>query len=921
MIQNYLYSMPKRKKVFYGILITMVFISLISIRTQSGFFSWAAGKVTDNITDEIFNALNESLGEAIGGIADWFINIITGPFGPDMSTFETYTVFGTMNGTDFIKGFSISVGMFIATLIWGFSMFVYFFSGKITDSKDTPISLTGKYILAIAIAYKQTDIIETFLDLINILYTSFTKKAIGITAGAADGALGLSSYMFDKAGKKAIYLFAEPLVFELFPIVSTVIIILQIVLIWKMCKAFIQLYVEMISRYIVSIVLLLLFSAFAGTMVSNNTSQIFKSYLRTLFSSFVVMLFNIVWMKLCIIAAFGGTTKLFTSLLTYIFVLELLHFGTKFDGMLRSMGLGVATGGSRIASALGGAGRNLANSLRNANATRQRAGGLMKAAGLASGNKGLYNAGQKLGTGLGDIATGKNNDRNSAFNMAVEKGKLGGIMPDSQVSKKEAANIMGRALGNPNDREAQSAMAALSPNKLREGAQEMLGNGYKVNSAQLQQQRGDDGRTHRTIGFEAQKEGVNGNKPFKGQIGGDGTFKSGLSDTNANGQDGIRVACGNSLGKGEKCDIKDAAYMAGQSAADALDGVKIKGQSLADMDNAKLEYCGKDANGQDSFRVRDDDSKAVLGSINGDKFTASTANFEPETRNGYISKAQDAVTDYLGGGRNEKGELNNPSIRTTGFVPDADNPGRYKAVYAGEDDTGSYKMTATLSDKGQLPTSSLDFKNANNFECPLGEDADHNPMSLDVSFGEKRYSKDTSSPTDESGEKATFEGGKPLRGGDDIPTNFSAGESEPIGRDYTPSEESSGLGGDDTPTADFAPDPTYGGSGEDAYGSSYTEPSQPFGSENDGYYEESKGFTTTESYGGEEYTSSHKESIFGERTDDYYENDNYRNEDENRDSIEYDETERVAGREDIYGSNKGRIKQEPEDDSFNDDEE
>ena len=42
MIERYLYSIPTRKKIFYGVLITGLFLSLMSYRVNAGIFTWIA---------------------------------------------------------------------------------------------------------------------------------------------------------------------------------------------------------------------------------------------------------------------------------------------------------------------------------------------------------------------------------------------------------------------------------------------------------------------------------------------------------------------------------------------------------------------------------------------------------------------------------------------------------------------------------------------------------------------------------------------------------------------------------------------------------------------------------------------------------------------------------------------------------------
>lgn len=733
MIENYLYSIPKWKKILFGVLVTMFIFSLLSVKVNSGFISWLTGTITDNITDEIFTAVNQSAGSAVGSILDWVIGIFVEPFGPAFDTFEKNTNFGTVNAKDIIDGFAVSVGMFISTLIWGFSMFAYFFSGKITDSKDTPISLTARYVIAIAICYKQADIVDTFIGLMDDLHTSFTANAVSDALSQS----GVFNIMAVEVDNEVSLLGVVLPSLAVFPGVGLIILILEIVLIWKLLKGFIQLYCEMISRYIVSIVLLLLFSAFGGTIVSNNTSQIFKSYLRTLLASFAVMLFNFMWFKLCFLAVLGGSSLDF---LQYFFIIELLHFGLKFDGMLRSMGLGVATGGSRIASAVGGAGRNLANTLRNANDMRKAGGKLLTAAGIATGNQAAIKTGQLVGAGVEDIASGKFNNPNQAAINAAAYGAAGQKIPDNEISGKEAANIVGNALKNKNDQNAQDALNGLSNNKLKEAAQEMLGDGYKVSDARLQQQRGADGQMHTTLGVTAQKTNGGGsladeqsashNKTFNGQIGAAGTFDTGKQ---IGGDSDLTMNYGGSLKNGQKCSISEAEEIAGSDAAKALDGVKIGKEALTD---GYIESCGRDANGDDCYRVYDD-ADNLVGSINGSEFTASSTSMKDEECSDALSGWKDQIAQDHPEFKDENGES------TLGeFVQSDTNPGQYVATAHGSDDNGEYTQSFYATDKGQMPTAKIDANNVDShqYECT---NEDGNKVVFNVTPGRRVYQSES----------------------------------------------------------------------------------------------------------------------------------------------------------------------------------
>ena len=678
MIERYLYSIPTRKKIFYGALITGLFLSLMSYRVNAGIFTWIAGTVTDNITDEIFTAINQSIGEAVGALIDWFFNVLLEPLGPQLTTFTTNTNFASVSLADFIDRFSIFTGMFLATLIFGFGMCIYFLSGKITESRDTPISLFAKYCIAVAICYKHKTIYTTIMNIIDEVFSSMTYN-LTKDMMKKEGFLNIVAKTADD--KLTIFAVEQAINFA-FPGVGLIVIILQIILIWKLIKGFLKLYCEMVSRYIVTIVLLLLFAAFGGTIVSNNTSSIFKSYLRTLFSSFIVMMFNMVWFKGCFFAVLGGNRFTFIQ---YIFVLELLAFGLKFDGMLRSMGLGVATGGSRIGNAISGAGRNIANALRMANDARKAGGSLLQARGLATNNPDLFNLGTKLAASPFDAFKP---GHGGIMHMAATHGAQGTKIDDSLVSPKEAAEIMSFASNNPGNRDAMNALNGLSKNSILAGAKYMAGqNGIKVNDAKVCQFRGADGKMHSGIKIDGEKAQLNGKgKPILDKDGNVKTHKvSGIiSDENAFdssqkiGDDkmGMGLHCNNSLKNGETCRVADAADVAGQSAADALQKSGIKFS-----DDAYIEKDGVDGNKQDAFNVYDNGKQ--VGTIAGGEFTAAAdinsannddlrkAEAKEEVKNGPdVSDVGDMkATGFTATARTPKG-VDTPLNAT--FTPNAD---------------------------------------------------------------------------------------------------------------------------------------------------------------------------------------------------------------------------------------------------------
>ena len=709
MLENYYYSIPKWKKMAYLLFIGLTLSSLLAVRVNSGLFEWAAQTITDNITNEIFESINQAISGTLGKILDAISNVFTEPWGPQLRTFGYYTRWGGANGVTILESFGIWIGIFLATLIYFFSMFTFFFSGKITDSRDTPISLTVKYVVALAICYKLETVVNTFLSIIDEINTLYVQNLLSNALSQASGGfLVLLGEAFDGWLKRKL---SEGFITTLIPGGQFILLIISIIVIWKVIKGLFKLYAEMISRYIVSCFLVMLFAAFSGTIVSNNTSQIFKSYLRTLFSSFFVLLFNIVWFKMCILTIVGMISSY--SILQYLFLLELMHFGLKVDGMLRSMGLGVATGGARIASAVGGSGRNMMNALRAGNDLRKAGGNLMKEKGagmLAAGNpKGMetYKAGSKLAAGVGDILNGKADPNNSMLNACKDMAEANRKMPDSMISAPQAAKIMNDAMRGNTD--AITAMGALSNNKIKEGAQAFVGNSGTVNDAHMVRRTGADGLKHTGIEFNASSTS-DPDKTYTGTLAGEGMFAEGKSEAVA-GAEGIEKSIDNAMTKGETMSASDFAEMGSTEANSALNSA---GVDLGET--GTIECMGKNRDDEDAFRCMDENNN-IQGTIQGDEFIANSA--IDGTNESMLSDIKDSINDM--------------GYDCPDFKEVAGSEGVYKTVGTNED--GDTK-TFTATDRGVNTNSSIN-DDTNSFRFDDVNES-NNVTSFDVNASETK---------------------------------------------------------------------------------------------------------------------------------------------------------------------------------------
>lgn len=686
----------KKEYVIIILLISIIIVQLLNVKVDSGVFSWIAGNATASICDEIFTSLNQAIGNAVSALLDWIVSLFTNPLGPSLDYFVQNTKMGSISAKDLLYKLGISIGLFFSIIIYAFSLIAYFFNKKVTDMKDTPISLTIRFGISIAICYKCDVIVKTFLDIMDSIYD--LNKSV-IRSNASLNFLDLTGSEGYVSSTKSLTLLGKAITFEFIPGIAFIILLVQLFMIFKLVKAFIKLYLEMVSRYIVSCTILCIFPAFGCTAISNNTNQIFKSYIRTVISSFLLLIFNVVWFKMCFYIAVTRNGAI-DNLLEYVFLLELLQLGTKLDGILRSMGLGVATSGSSLASSVAGAGRNMANAFRSADMMRHGAGGLMQAAGIATGNKAMYDAGSTFGAKVSDVVGGKVGGNNFAETL----GSQGKKVDDSVVSSKMAADMASDAINNPGNRRMQNVVNSLSENKLKEAAQEMVkDSGINIDSAKMGSYVGDDGQ--RNTGLFVSGTDADGNE-FSGIIGNRDSFTSGADIGN-----GKVMQTQNTMLNGETCSIDNAQNRAGSQAAKAISDAKENGFTFPK--GTYIEKDGQTSNRKNAFNVVGENGN-IMGTIEGSKFTMSGYNLKDSDKKAAFKNMQ---SEIMGGVQNDKGQWGNINsggdfVSGSGlkhesisdFAPIPNKTGMYKATVTNEDGT---KQDYVATDKGIYAASSM----------------------------------------------------------------------------------------------------------------------------------------------------------------------------------------------------------------------
>ena len=315
-------------------------------------------------------------------------------------------------------------------------------SGAGVQGSDHPMTVLGRFIVSmigIMFSYRLFIIFEYFFNTIYIEFQKVAMNPSGINKAAATKALADNTAAVNSAIESATTSFFDPskvsgymdvtnqgvaavdktagtLFFTLICIICLGAIIIN----------FFKLLLEMVERYVLLGVLF--YTAplpFIG-IGSKDTMPVFSSWVRMVFSQFMLMILNAFFLNSFFGAMFtfgnlgiNNMKKMnMTSYLVYMFALVAwLTIGQKVDQHMRALGLSTAQAGGNLGRALGGA--------------IATAYGLSKLA--ASGNKALRNASG------GKFGKGNPAERMSRANKAFGQTAGGQAFGSSKVERGEGA--------------------------------------------------------------------------------------------------------------------------------------------------------------------------------------------------------------------------------------------------------------------------------------------------------------------------------------------------------------------------------------------------------------------------------------------------------------------------------------------------
>lgn len=298
---------------------------------KPSFILWEVKNISSGI---IFSLLSWGLSFILSMIfsliltgLNWCCSFLMKPF--DFTSDMFVAVFGSKI-TENIINISISAGIAISVLLLVFGL-LKVFTGKMSDDVPNPISLVGRFLIAIIANYW---IISLLYDYIFPFAQTFFNKALSITDGqnlvaqnltqavqniqVADGGMAnqLGDALFDIGGTGALA-FALKTSANM-TIGSLIALIVFAVALIAVMYNIIKLVVENAERYFTINLLVLTGPVASSTIVSNKSSMIFKSWFQLLLSNILTVIFNIIGFRM-IIFAFNNCMASWT---THVFQLD-----------------------------------------------------------------------------------------------------------------------------------------------------------------------------------------------------------------------------------------------------------------------------------------------------------------------------------------------------------------------------------------------------------------------------------------------------------------------------------------------------------------------------------------------------------------------------------------------------------------------
>lgn len=551
-----------KKEVRNFILFSVILISLGAIIVHAdekkSWIEETMDAAQEAITAEIITSLaDQAVATANAGI-DGFILTVSEVFNPSLNlfynmakgnsditsneNFATDYEVGENNLVTFFHEYASYAGATLAVVLFSFGIFLYIVATKRSRTSYNPIQLVIFYGIALLGIYYTEDIMNEFLEIAQLVWEWVLGKGNQLEASIDASDFFVFKLTRGSSGALTAIAFFNIATMAFKSVVVGILSFVGLYLSWQLFKGFLKLWLEMCERYLVVCFLVFFAPIIYPTIISRDTTQIMKSYLRMLTSQLFLLVTGYVMMKGYVVLMDTGVQF---SVLGFIFMMAYLRTAQRLDSYMASMGLNVAQTGTGLFDSFAMAGHAIMATARGANELRKGTAGVMKATALNTGNRQLYSAASALGFNMRDtIQAGGIRNVGSDMDFLKNVGLVGNKLGANTVSSSVAKEAVNKFVQNPS-RDNLAAIRAMHSDDLMKALQT---SGAVPKGMQL---------TGATI------DGLRGNIKLQG-IGKDGSSISGTISGNKLNQNSIKTSAGNyytpdkTLNKGSVVPIKNS---------------------------------------------------------------------------------------------------------------------------------------------------------------------------------------------------------------------------------------------------------------------------------------------------------------------------------------------------------------------------
>lgn len=408
--------MNTRKKMNLFFLWHVFLISLASLTpVYASVVEDVVGDLSNFVSTEALNGLIGWISELYNALVGFFVFSLVELFGPDT------TLYDNILGVTAYKDFPY-IGTVMMIIIYVVMMiFCAFGAIRLSETKDTPLSLTGRLIIGFILMFFSNDIVQLFFTEGSLIYNKiWNSTSDDINAIVSELSFPVSRTIYLVANSTtSTYVVTDTVVALILAYILGIIFVVQVT----------KFFLEIIERYIVSCFLYYIFPLPLSTIVAKNASAIFKKYMQMFIIQIIMLLMNVFFMRIIVNMPLKLADTVFNdgtsgTFMFYLFLFGFMKVARKIDSYAYTMGLSVAITGNSVLDACKGTGMAMLGMARGLTSGARTVGNATTSLGAAMGNAGIMNAGMKL-SGLANAGMGRGVD--TSMSGALKEASMRGV--------------------------------------------------------------------------------------------------------------------------------------------------------------------------------------------------------------------------------------------------------------------------------------------------------------------------------------------------------------------------------------------------------------------------------------------------------------------------------------------------------------